>query len=380
MGEWGNGGMGEWGNGIKATKLTSALHFELRAADLPTLRLSDSPTLRLLHMDPLLVIFRVAVVALAAWLWWWGRRQAAEAARLRGEVEALEAEAEVRRESLRTAQDQLVQARKMASLGQLTAGIAHEIKNPLNFVQNFARLLVDLTGELREELAERRDRPAGEVLDEVGDLLDDLTLNAGKISEHGQRADATVRSMLMHSRSNDDQRQAVDLNALVRQYAGLAYHGMRAADPHFNVDLNVDLDPAVGHVEIVPQEIGRVLINLLNNAFFATHERAEADEAFRPAVGVQTAARDGEVEISVADNGGGIPETARARIFEPFFTTKPVGAGTGLGLSLSYEIVTAGHGGTLGIETEEGEGTTFVMALPQTPVMTASADREAADG
>ncbi len=317
-------------------------------------------------MDPLLLIFRVAVLALAAWLWWWGRRQAAEAVRLRGEVEALEAEAATARDSLRTAQDQLVQARRMASLGQLTAGIAHEIKNPLNFVNNFAQLLVDLVRELREELGEHRDRPAGEALDETGDLLDDIALNASKIAEHGKRADATVRAMLLHARSNDDQRQPTDLNALVEQYVGLAYHGMRAAETRFNAALDLDLDPAVGRVEVVPQEIGRVLINLLSNAFYATHEKAETDETFKPVVGLQTKAQEDEVEIRVADNGGGMPEAVRARIFEPFFTTKPVGAGTGLGLSLSYEIVTRGHGGTMGVETEEGEGTTFVVTLPRT--------------
>ncbi len=315
-------------------------------------------------MDPLLILFRVVVVALAAWLWWHGRRQAAEAARLRGEVEALEAEAKTARESLRTVQDQLAQSRKMASLGQLTAGIAHEIKNPLNFVNNFAQLLVDLTRELREELDEHRDRSAGEVLGEVGDLLEDIALNADKITEHGKRADATVRAMLLHARSNDDQRQAVALNALVKQYAGLAYHGMRAAETRFNADLRFDLDAEVGHVEVVPQEIGRVLINLLNNAFYATHEKAKADDAFRPIVEVRTEVRGDEVEVRVADNGRGMPEAVRARVFEPFFTTKPVGAGTGLGLSLSYEIVTQ-HGGTLGIETEEGEGTTFVVTLPR---------------
>ncbi len=286
------------------------------------------------------------------------------------ELEAAQKEAETARESLRTAQEQLLQARKMASLGQLTAGIAHEIKNPLNFVNNFARLLGDLTRELREELAENRDRPAGEVLDEIDDLLEDIAHNAEKIREHGERADATVRNMLMHSRTNDDQRQEVDLNALVKQYANLAYHGMRAADPHFNTALDFDLSPEVGHAEIVPQEIGRVFINLLNNAFSATRSKAErhaeAGEAYRPLVAVRTTARGGEVEARVTDNGGGIPPDVRARIFEPFFTTKPAGTGTGLGLSLSYEIVTVGHGGTMAVETEEGQGTTFVITLPRT--------------
>ncbi len=289
---------------------------------------------------------------------------------LQAELDAAQAEAERTRESLRIAQEQLVQARKMASLGQLTAGIAHEIKNPLNFVNNFAQLLVDLTGELREELGEQRDRPAGDVLDEIGDLLDDITHNAEKIREHGERADATVRSMLMHSRSNADQRQATDFNALVKQYVNLAYHGMRAADPHFNTALEFDLCPETVHLEIIPQEIGRVCINLANNAFSATRSKAEqeaeAGETYRPVVSAQTRVRDDEVEVRIGDNGTGIPESVRARIFEPFFTTKPVGSGTGLGLSLSYEIVTVGHGGTMWVETEEGEGTTFVITLPRT--------------
>ena len=328
-------------------------------------------------MDPLLLVFRIAVLGLAGYLWWSSRRLAKANAELRAELadrEGAQAEAlrerdaalEAARQDLQVKQDQLVRARQLASLGQLTGGIAHEIKNPLNFVNNFARLSVDLARELKETLEEHRDAPVSEVLDEVQDLLDDIAHNAEKISEHGERADSTVRSMLMHARSNASQRQPTDLNKLLADYANLAYHGMRAADPHFNVTIERDLDPAVGEVDVVPQDLGRVFINLFNNAFYAVTEKAKADDAFDPKVALRTAARDGHVEIRVEDNGTGIPAAVQAQVFEPFFTTKPPGVGTGLGLSLSYEIVTKGHGGAMDVETREGEGTTFVLTIPKT--------------
>jgi signal transduction histidine kinase len=322
-------------------------------------------------MDPLLLVFRIAVLGLAGYLWWSSRRLAKANAELRAEAEAQaealrerEAALESAREDLRIKQDQLVRARQLASLGQLTGGIAHEIKNPLNFVNNFARLSVDLAGELKETLEEHRDAPVSDVLDEVGDLLDDLAHNAHKISEHGERADTTVRNMLMHARTNASQRQPTDLNKLVADYANLAYHGMRASDPHFNVTIEHDLDPAVGEAEVVPQDLGRVFINLFNNAFYAVTEKADADKAFDPVVALRTVARDGEVEIRVEDNGTGIPAEVRAQVFEPFFTTKPPGAGTGLGLSLSYEIITKAHGGAMEVESREGQGTTFIITIP----------------
>jgi signal transduction histidine kinase len=339
-------------------------------------------------MDPLLLIFRVAVLGLAGYLWWSSRRLTRENALLRaeldardvhraagdeqreaaqGKVEALEATVENLQEDLRIKQEQLVRARQLASLGQLTGGIAHEIKNPLNFVNNFARLSTELARELREILEERADEPVRAVMDEVGEILDDIGHNAEKIVEHGGRADATVRNMLLHARSNAHQRQPTDLNKLFADYANLAYHGMRAADPQFNATLARDLDPAVGEVEVVPQDLGRVFINLLNNAFYAVHERKQAadDPVYEPTVTIQSTANNGVVELRVIDNGTGIPEDVRTQVFEPFVTTKPPGAGTGLGLSLSYEIVTQGHGGTLDVETRDGDGATFVLTIPR---------------
>ncbi|MEP0546017.1 MAG: ATP-binding protein [Rhodothermales bacterium] len=338
-------------------------------------------------MDPLLLVFRIAVLGLAGYLWWSSRRLAKANAELRAEAEAhaealreRDAALESAREDLRIKQDQLVRARQLASLGQLTGGIAHEIKNPLNFVNNFARLSVDLAGELKETLEEHRDAPVSEVLDEVNDLLDDLAHNAQKISEHGERADTTVRNMLMHARTNASQRQPTDLNKLVADYANLAYHGMRAADPHFNVTIEYDLDPTVGEVEVVPQDLGRVCINLFNNAFYAVTEKADADEAFDPVVALRTVARDGEVVIRVEDNGTGIPAEVRAQVFEPFFTTKPPGTGTGLGLSLSYEIITKAHGGAMEVESREGQGTTFILTIPRARSEESRSGEERRDG
>ena len=325
-------------------------------------------------MDPLLLVFRIAVLGLAGYLWWSSRRLARANAVLQAEAEAQaetlreqEVALATAREELKVKQEQLLRARQLASLGQLTGGIAHEIKNPLNFVNNFARLSVDLASELQETLEEHRDAPVSAVLDEVQDLLDDLTHNAQKISEHGERADSTVRSMLMHARSNAGQRQPSDLNKLLSDYANLAYHGMRAADPAFNVTMERDLDPSVGEVEVVPQDLGRVCINLFNNAFYAVDAKAKETKGFEPKVALRTKVQGDEVEIRVEDNGPGIPAEVRARVFEPFFTTKPPGAGTGLGLSLSYEIVTKGHGGAMDVEVREGEGTTFVITIPRAP-------------
>ena len=266
---------------------------------------------------------------------------------------------------LEEAQQQLVVKEKLASLGQLTAGIAHEIKNPLNFVNNFAALSTELVDEIGAFLHEHADRPVAELLDDLEDLLDDLRTSATKINEHGRRADGIVRSMLLHSRGKAGERQPTDLNTLVDEYVSLAYHGMRATEPGFNVALTRTYDASVGTVVLVPQEIGRVLLNLLNNAFHAVQEQARAQTgSYQPRVTVCTERRDDEVVICVEDNGAGIPESLHAKIFEPFFTTKPTGSGTGLGLSLSYEIVTRSHNGTLTFESTEGAGTTFVVTLP----------------
>ena len=272
-------------------------------------------------------------------------------------------EASLRR--VRAMQDQLVQQEKLAGLGQLTAGIAHEIKNPLNFVNNFAQLSRDLVRELHDELDAAPERCCADAMADVAELFDDLVLNTEKIAEHGRRADGIVKSMLAHSRTSPGERQPVDLNKLLDEYVGLAYHGMRARHAGFNVEIERALDPAVGAVPIVAGEMGRVFLNLLDNAFDAVRTCvATSGSAYRPTVRIETQ-RDGVVVVvRIADNGTGVPAAARARVFEPFFTTKPSGEGTGLGLSLAYEIVTAGHGGALTMETREGAGTQFTITLP----------------
>ncbi len=268
-------------------------------------------------------------------------------------------------DDLRAAQDRLVQSEKMASLGQLTAGIAHEIKNPLNFVNNFAAVSAELTEELVEEIDKNMDKKLAEVADELREILADLKINAGLINEHGKRADGIVKSMLQHSRGDHTEQSATDVNALLEEYVTLAYHGMRAADSDFNSSIERDYDEAVGSVNMVPQEIGRVLINLLNNAFYAVNERAKASEpGYEPTVSVSTKRRPAGVEIGVRDNGTGIPDSVKAKIFEPFFTTKPTGSGTGLGLSMSYDIISKGHGGDLRVDSKAGKFTHFVITLP----------------
>ena len=295
-------------------------------------------------------------------------RMAASLRRYSEEMEALVAERTAILEhalrNLQEAQDRLVQQEKMASLGQLTAGIAHEIKNPLNFVNNFATLNAERVDEL---MAVAAANPAARLAD-VGEALEDLRANAHRINEHGRRADAIVRSMMEHARGKPSDRRPVDLNRLVEEHVGFAFHGRRAKDPLFEVAIERDYDPAVGEVEVVPQDLGRVLLNLLHNAFDALSTpsgdgRAD-DLADPPRVVVRTRRRGAEVEIRVEDNGPGIPEPLRRRIFDPFFTTKPVGLGTGLGLSLSHEIVVQGHGGTLAAESGDGAGAAFVVTLP----------------
>ncbi|WP_456425607.1 sensor histidine kinase, partial [Rhodocaloribacter sp.] len=265
-------------------------------------------------------------------------------------------------EELKITQAQLVQQEKLASLGQLTAGIAHEIKNPLNFINNFAEVIEELADEVREVFDEG-------AADEARAILDDLKANAAQISKHGRRADGIVRAMMQHARGSSGELETTDLNALVEEYAGLAYHGKRARTPDLNVELVTNLDADVGAVEVAPQEIGRVLLNLLGNAFDALIEHTSQNGRHAPEVRVSTRRLGDYVEIRVADNGPGIAPEVRDRIFEPFFTTKPTGSGTGLGLSLSHDIVTQGHGGTLTVESAPGRGATFVVTLPVAPVV-----------
>lgn len=264
---------------------------------------------------------------------------------------------------LKSAQTQLVQAEKMASLGRLAAGIAHEIKNPLNFINNFAALSTELLGELRDLLSEDHAPLPAEAREEVDAILGDLHLNTTKILEHGKRTDSIVRSMLMHSRGAGGERALTDVNQLVEEYVNLAYHGMRAEHSDFNTTLDRDFDEKAHSAMLMPQEIGRVLINLLNNAFYAVHEKSMAQQDYGPCVRVSTRRLADSVEIRIWDNGPGIPPAVRERIFEPFFTTKPTGEGTGLGLSLSYDIITNGHGGTFEVTSEPGVFTEFVITL-----------------
>ena len=281
---------------------------------------------------------------------------------------------------LEKAQAQLVQQEKMASLGQLTAGVAHELKNPLNFVNNFAQLSVELLDDLEDELREDEGRPVGEALAQSADLVEDLRSNAGKIREHGRRADGIIRSMLAHSRATPGPSRPAPVNSLLKEYVGLAYHGMRAEHTGFNVDIQTDLSAEVGEVVMVPEEMGRVFLNLMDNALQAMRARAAAEsEGYEPRLTVRSRPwRGAGVRVDVTDNGTGIPEGARERVFEPFFTTKPTGEGTGLGLSLAYEIVVNGHGGEMEVDTEVGRGTTFTVRLPGTDSQAVTAGAGAA--
>ena len=260
---------------------------------------------------------------------------------------------------LSTTQTQLVQAEKMASLGELTAGIAHEIQNPLNFVNNFADLNVELIDELQQELKTGNTEEAIAISNDIKD-------NEQKINHHGKRADAIVKSMLQHSRKSSGQKELTDINALCDEYLRLSYHGLRAKDKSFNADFETKFDTTLALINVEPQDIGRVILNLINNAFYAVNERQkkEQDSGYKPMVTLTTSKQGDQVVIEVADNGTGMPERVKEKIFQPFFTTKPTGEGTGLGLSLSYDIVTKGHGGKMEVETKETVGTNFIVRLP----------------
>ncbi len=289
---------------------------------------------------------------------------------------------------LKATQEQLIHAEKMASLGELTAGIAHEIQNPLNFVNNFSELNQELISELKEELDKGN-------VEEVKLLVQDIGGNEAKINHHGKRADSIVKGMLEHSRSSTGEKEPTDINALADEYLRLSYHGLRAKDKTFNADYKTDFDPTLPPVKVIPQDMGRVLLNLTNNAFYACSERSKKEigvnkkmdkvgnaedsvsnvdhqirsllsggvETFSPKVIVSSKKTGNKVVISVSDNGSGIPKEIKDKIFQPFFTTKPTGVGTGLGLSLSYDIVKA-HGGELKVESQENVGTTFTLLLP----------------
>jgi len=278
------------------------------------------------------------------------------------ELEQQKAQLQHTLDNLKATQAQLVQSEKMASLGELTAGIAHEIQNPLNFVNNFTELSTELVADLRQEIVQQLE-PGRR--DGTATILSDLEQNLGKIYQHGLRADAIVKGMLQHSRKSTGHKEPTDINALADEYLRLAYHGLRAKDKSFNASLVTDFDKKLGLVEVVPQDLGRVLLNLFNNAFYAVQQKQQKKEqAYQPEVSVSTRRLADAVEIRVRDNGPGIPKEAANRIFQPFFTTKPAGQGTGLGLSLSFDIVTKGHGGKLSFDTAEGQYTEFTIQLP----------------
>ena len=270
-------------------------------------------------------------------------------------------------EELKATQASLIHAEKMASLGQLTAGIAHEIKNPLNFVNNFASLSVELLDELKETVRPVLAALGTDKRAAVDEVVDMLTANLEKIAEHGRRADGIVKSMLAHSRGASGERQRADLNALTEEALNLAYHGARAQDPNFNITLDREFDRTIAPIELVPQDISRVLLNLFGNGFYAADKRRRegTDAEFRPVLKVVTRDLGNEVEIRVRDNGTGIPTEFHDKLFQPFFTTKPTGEGTGLGLSISYDIVTQQHGGTITVDSRLGEFTEFTIRLPR---------------
>jgi len=261
-------------------------------------------------------------------------------------------------DELQNTQSQLVQSEKMASLGELTAGIAHEIQNPLNFVNNFSEVSNELISEMVEEVEKGN-------AEEVKAIAKDVQLNLEKILHHGKRADAIVKGMLQHSRSSTGIKEPTDINALADEYLRLAYHGLRAKDKSFNAGMESDFDTSIGLINVIPQDMGRVILNLITNAFYVVAEKKrQQPTGYEPMVKVSTKKMDGKVLISVQDNGNGIPKKVLDKIFQPFFTTKPAGEGTGLGLSMSYDIVSKGHGGELLVETVEGQGTTFTIKLP----------------
>ncbi len=275
-------------------------------------------------------------------------------------------------DDLRTAQDRLVQTEKLASLGQLTAGIAHEIKNPLNFVNNFSALSAELVDEMNDVLVGAQlEANKREELDEIRKLLKS---NLEKVVEHGKRADSIVKNMLLHSRSGAGEHREVDVNAVIDESLNLAYHGARAEKSGFNIALERDFDPAAGVADIYPQEITRVFLNLISNGFYAAAKRAaEAGNGFAPVLKAATKNLGDSIEVRIRDNGTGIPPDIKDKIFNPFFTTKPAGEGTGLGLSMSHDIIVKQHGGTIDVNTEPGAFTEFVITLPRRALAQAKA-------
>ena len=289
---------------------------------------------------------------------------AVENARLFSEVQTRTRELAASLDDLRKAQDRLIQSEKLASLGQLTAGIAHEIKNPLNFVNNFAELSRELIDELNDLIAKAALPPTES--EEAIELIGMVAANLDKVAAHGKRADSIVKNMLLHSREGSGERTSVNVNTMVEEALNLAYHGARAEKPDFNVTIVKSLDPGAGNADLYPQEMTRVLLNLVSNGFYATSKRQQSEtEAYEPTIAASTRNLGDRVAIAIRDNGAGVPDEVKAKMFNPFFTTKPPGEGTGLGLSLSYDIVVKQHGGTLDVSTEPGAFTEFTIVLPR---------------
>ena len=285
--------------------------------------------------------------------------------RLFDEVQARTRELAASLDDLRKAQDRLIQSEKLASLGQLTAGIAHEIKNPLNFVNNFSALSRELVGELADVIkAAPLDHARRE---EAEELIGTIEGNLDKVVSHGKRADSIVKNMLLHSREGSGERSTTNVNAMVEEALNLAYHGARAEKPGFNVTIAKSLDPNAGAADLYAQEMTRVLLNLISNGFYATNKRklAEPNGAYEPTLTASTRDLGHSVEIAIRDNGTGIPDEVKAKMFNPFFTTKPAGEGTGLGLSLSHDIVVKQHGGTMEVQSAVGAFTQFTIILPR---------------
>jgi signal transduction histidine kinase/ligand-binding sensor domain-containing protein len=284
------------------------------------------------------------------------------------ELKAAFHELDAAHKNLKATQQQLITQEKLASLGQLTAGIAHEIKNPLNFVNNFAALSVDLMKELNATLTKQKDKLGDEAAAEIDDMLHTLEQNAEKINHHGQRADGIVKSMMQHARGSSGQREPADINHLLDEAVNLVYHGMRANDASFNITIEKEYDSTIGKLEVVPQELSRVFLNLINNACYAAHQKKKDSlDGFSPTLSVSTKNLGDKIEIRIRDNGNGIPAEIREKIFNPFFTTKPTGQGTGLGLSISYDIIVQQHRGEIKVETENGKFAEFVVRLPKHP-------------
>jgi signal transduction histidine kinase len=291
-------------------------------------------------------------------------------ARLFDNVETRTRELAASLEDLRTAQDRLVQTQKLASLGQLTAGIAHEIKNPLNFVNNFSGVSTELIDELRETLDGVNVAPAARAT--IADLTNTLRDNLDKIVQHGKRADAIVKNMLLHSREGSGEHRPVDVNALVEESLNLAYHGARAEKQGFKINIERYLDPAADQVDVYPQEISRALLNLISNGFYAATKRKEqANGGYEPTLTAATKNLGDRVEIRIRDNGTGISPEVRDKMFNPFFTTKPAGEGTGLGLSITHDIIVKQHSGSLEVDTRPGEFTEIRIILPRKAAFTA---------